>query len=92
VNKHLPRYLELLEPGLIIILYLVATFDLGSVLIWSQNMRGILRPCKEEMISCKQQQQKNKKKLFQGTRQQTGGEEKHGLVSSLEKLLLSVQV
>ncbi len=53
-------------------------------------MSGILSPCKEEMISCKQQQQKKKKKkqLFQGTRQQTGGEEKHQLVSILEKLLL----
>lgn len=52
-------------------------------------MSGILSPCKEEMISCKQQQQKKKKKkLFQGTRQQTGGEEKHQLMSILEKLLL----
>ncbi len=55
-------------------------------------MSGILSPCKEEMISFKQQQQKKKTKLFQGTRQQTGGEEKHQLVSILEKLLLSVEV
>ncbi len=56
-------------------------------------MSGILSPCKEEMISCKQQQQqKKKKKLFQGTRQQTEGEEKHQLVSILEKLLLSIEV